>query len=174
MSAYLIKSVLNKLNVVNRHAIKSPLTVLRHVWCWLEFHPHHCLRGEVWDQKQVTGIRPLPFVFNLRKNFDEIRAHEAPNGEVFYFNKLDASCRRQCLEDVNSSSRAQNYHRFWCYIIDINSNSDSVLNHFHNLVTGAIESNFKKYVDNSRGSFPYNHWFDIECQQLKLKIHPLY
>ena len=30
MSAYLIKSVLNKFNVVNWHAIKSPLTVLRH------------------------------------------------------------------------------------------------------------------------------------------------
>ena len=20
---------------------------LRHVWCWVEFHPHHCLRGDI-------------------------------------------------------------------------------------------------------------------------------
>ena len=46
MSTYLTKSGLNKLNVVNWHAIKSSLTVLRHVWCWVEFHPHHCLRGD--------------------------------------------------------------------------------------------------------------------------------
>ena len=68
----------------------------------------------------------------------------------------------------------QNYQQFLCDIIDINSNSDSVLNHFYNLITGAIESNFKKYGDKSHGSFPQNPWFDAECKQLKSQIHSLY
>ena len=42
--------MLNKLSVVNWHAIKSPLTVLRHVWCWVEFHPHHYLRGDIYNK----------------------------------------------------------------------------------------------------------------------------
>ena len=113
-------------------------------------------------------------VFNFRDNFDEIRAHKATKGAVFHFYKWDASRRRQYLESVNSPSTMQNYQQFLCDIIDINSNSDSVLNHFHNLITGAIASNFKKYGDKSRGSFPHNPWFDAECKQLKSQIHSLY
>ena len=45
--------------------IKSPLTVLRHVWCWVEFHPHHCLRG-------VTGTT-LPLVLGVRQRFSRCR-----------------------------------------------------------------------------------------------------
>ena len=59
MSTYLTKSGLNKLNVVNWHAIKSSLTVLRHVWRWVEFHPHHCLRGDRWGCHQMS-LRPAP------------------------------------------------------------------------------------------------------------------
>ena len=25
----------------------------RHVWCWVEFHPHHCLRGELLSPRLV-------------------------------------------------------------------------------------------------------------------------
>ena len=129
-------------------------------------------------QFEIRGRRQesdhCPFVFNLRDNFDEIRAHKAPKGAVFHFYKWDTSRRRQYLESVNSPSTMQNYLQFLCDIININSNSDSVLNQFYNLITGAIESNFKKYSDKTRGSFPHNQWFDAECKQLKSHFHSLY
>ena len=28
----------------------------RHVWCWVEFHPHHCLRGDFIDGFRAQNI----------------------------------------------------------------------------------------------------------------------
>ena len=60
--------MLNKLNVVNWHAINSPLTVLRHVWCWVEFHSHHCLRGGTWTAYITTHcvtVHPTKHLYGL-------------------------------------------------------------------------------------------------------------
>ena len=38
--------------------LTSPLTVLRHVWCWVKFHPHHCLRGEGVQQVKNDTFTP--------------------------------------------------------------------------------------------------------------------
>ena len=28
----------------------------RHAWCWVELYPHHCLRGECWNQSLFTPL----------------------------------------------------------------------------------------------------------------------
>ena len=39
----------------------SSRSARRHVWCWVEFHPHHCLRGDygvefIWDKMDCICI----------------------------------------------------------------------------------------------------------------------
>ena len=34
---------------------KSSCRARRHVWCWVQFHTQHCLRGE-----HASGVRPMP------------------------------------------------------------------------------------------------------------------
>ena len=38
----------------------------RHVWCWVEFHPHHCLRGERANDHAIAHLRAKTVLYNLR------------------------------------------------------------------------------------------------------------
>ena len=41
----------------------------RHVWCWVEFHPHHCLRGETGTSYYLEPL--LQTLINFNPNMDE-------------------------------------------------------------------------------------------------------
>ena len=65
----------------------------RHVWCWVEFHPHHCLRG---DDRYflVTATPSIPETGTVRNEIiaDWFQINSSPpgqNGRLFTDNILD-------------------------------------------------------------------------------------
>ena len=63
--------------------VLSHAIVLRHVWRWVEFHPHHCLRGDwvLWGGisfTRVTSVSEAIYTVNTYLYFfTKIRTYDA-------------------------------------------------------------------------------------------------
>ena len=87
----------------------------RHVWCWVEFHPHHCLRGEngINSVTQPHGIRisldvKIGTLVKLHVDFtqiDQYTYNSHPLMWTFFVSHMTSTGKVISLHS----------HRWWCW-----------------------------------------------------------